>query len=154
MDYRVFKYNIELSENDTIWVQIVDRAKNTIAGTVIDSFLPTKARFIIININSNETSISNNLSCEIFEIEVYRPTNLDLNSIVTSSSSLPFNSNLLLTDGDLSTKLRAENGNFPEWGKVDLGKIKPINCILTCFPESVGLAFSYQIAVSDNDSIF
>lgn len=54
-------------------------------------------------------------------------------------------------DGNLSTRWTASGGGYPQWWKVDLGKVQTINKAVILWESSASRSYKYLIEISDND---
>ena len=150
---RSYQYRIETSTDDVNYSVAVDKSGNAIQGTTINTF-SANARYVRITVTGSTGGYAAFWDCRVYNestpiklVSQFRP--------VTASSfqtgNLPANGN----DGDsTSTRWAASNSSYPQWWRMDLGSIQPVNkAVITWFGGNLR-AYHYRIETSDDDSTY
>jgi regulation of enolase protein 1 (concanavalin A-like superfamily) len=150
---RSYRYRIETSDDDISYTVAVDKTGNTVQGTTTDIFAAT-ARYVRVTVTGATTGWAAFWECRVYNetaplqlVSQYRPA--------TSSSSqggnLPVNSN----DGDNTfTRWTASSATYPQWWRVDLGSIQPINRAVITWFGGGSRASQYKIETSTDGSAY
>ena len=148
---RIYKYDIESSNDGTTWTRVLDRSNNQRREqTVVDACSAT-ARYFRLNVLGCEVPEGGYAWASLFEWRLFSgDRNVALDRPATTDSQENGTYSVKANDGDFNTAWYTGKPTLGNWWKVDLGNPHDLTGCRLMWNDP-GFCYQYKIEVSADD---